>query len=216
MTYLKRQTIKKFWPIPRKGTKYLTTASHNKNSSIPLVVVAREILGFVANKKELQKLINEKKIKVNGKIVVDAKLPIALFDCIALPDAKKNYKAVLKNKKIGFIEISDKEAESRIYKVLDKKQLKNKKIQLNLSNGKNILFSEKIKVGDFVVLIFKDNKILKTISLDKGSEVIVVKGKHMGVAGKIKNIKVEGQNTIAEIEVENETIKVNVNNLYVK
>ena len=53
MVHLKRQNIGKFWQIPRKGTKYLTVASHNQKKSIPLVVFMREILKIVRNKKEL-------------------------------------------------------------------------------------------------------------------------------------------------------------------
>ena len=42
--YLKRHKIGKFWPVPRKGTKYLAVATHNKNDAIPLVVVVRDVL----------------------------------------------------------------------------------------------------------------------------------------------------------------------------
>ena len=41
--YLKRNCIGKFWPVPRKGTKYQAVATHDKNESIPLIVVARDI-----------------------------------------------------------------------------------------------------------------------------------------------------------------------------
>jgi len=214
--HLKRQNIKKFWAVPRKGTKYLTVASHEQNSGIPIVVVMRDILGFIKNKKELQKLINEKKVLVNNKEIRDVKFPIVLFDSISFPEIKKHYRAVLKAKKLGFEEISDKEALLRIYKIIDKTQLPGKKVQVNLSNGKNILSSEKVKVGDFAILNLSDNKITKVISLEKGSEVIVVKGKHVGSEGKIKEIHQEGQNTIAEIAIKEEDIKVNIKNLFAK
>ena len=55
--HLKRSSIGKFWPLPRKGNKYLAVSSHDKTKSIPLVVVIRDILQLVGNRKELQKLI---------------------------------------------------------------------------------------------------------------------------------------------------------------
>jgi len=214
MTHLKRQKIENFWPIPRKGTKYLTVAAHSKNDSIPLVVVMREILGLVNNKKELQKLINEKKVVVNGKVIRDVKYPISLFDNISFPGIKKHYKAILKAKRYGFEEINEKQAQNKTYRVKDKKELKGKKTQINLNNGKNILSADKVKVGDFVVLNLKENKITKTISLEKGIDVVVIKGKHMGVQGKVKEISEEGQNKIALVSNDNEDIKVNVENLF--
>jgi small subunit ribosomal protein S4e len=217
MTHLKRQNIKKFWPIARKGTKYLSVTSHEKSKGIPLVVVMREILKFVKNKKELQGLINDKRVLINGKIIRDVKYPVILFDSVSFPDIKKYYQAVLKDKKIGFNEISAKQAETRIYKIIDKRQLPGKKTQVNLSNGKNILSSEKVSVGDFVILNNSDNKIMKTIPLEKGLNIVVIKGKHMGTQGKIKEINEEGKNKIALLNPVDgeEEIKVDIKNLFV-
>ena len=54
--YLKRKNIGKFWPVPRKGTKYLAVPNHNNNEAISLVVVMRDVLKLVRNKKELKRL----------------------------------------------------------------------------------------------------------------------------------------------------------------
>ena len=66
MTHVNRQNIGKFWAIPRKGTKYLAVSSNEKKESIPLIVVIRDILKIIRNKKELQKSMNEKKIKIEN------------------------------------------------------------------------------------------------------------------------------------------------------
>ena len=195
--YLKRQKIKKFWPVSKKGTKYLAVATHEKSKAIPLIIVMREVLGLVKNRKELQKLLNEKKVLINNKKIRDFRYPVILFDNLSFPKIKKHYKAVLKNKKFCLEEISEKEAGTRIYKVESKKSLKNKKVQLNLSNGKNILSSEKINVGDFVTINLSDNKITKIESLKSGINVIVIRGKHIGIIGKIKEIREEGHKKIA-------------------
>ena len=85
-----------------------------------------------------------------------------------------------------------------------------------MSNGKNLISNEKINVGDFVVLSH-DNKLGKIISLKKDVEVIVIKGKHIGKEGKIKEIYEEGENTLAVIIMPSkEEVKVNIKNLYVK
>ena len=214
--HVKRNTIQKFWPVPRKGTKYIARASHEKTEGIPLIVVMRDVLKLVKSKKELQKLINEKKVEINGKLIRDVKYPVMLFDSLSFKDINKYYKAVLKGKRVGFEEIDEKKAGSRIYKVIKKRQIKDKKIQLNLNNGKNILSSEKIKTGDFIVLSNKDGKIIQTISLGHDSDVIVVDGKHIGKQGKIKEIAKKGENDIAVILTEEGEIKVDVDSLFAK
>jgi len=130
MTHTNRQNIGKFWPIPRKGTKYLAVSSHDKNNSIPLIVVMREVLNLVRTKKELKKAINEKQIKINGKEVMKVNYPIGLFDVISVTSLKKNYKAGLgENKKLVFEEVSDSEASKKVIKIVGKKLGKKGRLQ---------------------------------------------------------------------------------------
>jgi len=200
MTHLNRQNIGKFWPVPRKGTKYLAVASYNKSNSIPLVVVVRDILKIVRNKKELQRIINEKRIKINHKEIKKVNYPVCLFDVINLVNVKKNYRATFsENKKIIFKEISDKESETKIFKVLNKKILSGKKVQFNLMHGKNIISKEKVNTGDSLLLNLKDNSIIKIIKMEKNKNIFVIRGKHMGINGKIENIMERGGKTIVKI-----------------
>ena len=209
MTHVNRQNIGKFWAIPRKGTKYLALVSHERKSSMPLVVVLRDVLKLIRNKKELQRLINEKRIQINHKEIRNTNYPVSLFDVIILPSVKKNYKALLsKHKKMVFEEISDKEAESKVFKILSKKILPKNKIQFNLMHGRNITTKDKAKTGDSVLLNLKDNKIIKIIPMEKGKNAFVIKGKHAGYIGKIDDIVSRGGKEIAKIS--SEEGKVNV------
>jgi len=212
--YLKRNNIPKFWPIPRKGTKYLAVASHNQEESIPLVVVMREILKLVKNKKELQRAINEKQIIINHKTIKNVNYPISIFDVISLPLVKKNFKVWLSDKKkIIFEEVTDKEAETKIFKVLNKKIISGNKIQLNLMNGININSNEKVNTGDSIILNLKDKKIVKVIAMEHGKEVFILKGKHAGNKGKIEEIVLRGGKQIAKIISDKGKINVWIKNL---
>jgi len=214
--HTKRKTIPTFWPIQRTGNKYVAVSTHEKSNSMPLIIVVRDILNITKSKKELKLLLNEKKIIVNDKIVKELNYPLCLFDTLSLPSIKKYYRANIINKKMNFEEITEKESHVKIYKVIGKKLLKNKKVQLNLSNGKNILSTEKVNVGDFII-INNENKILKIISLKKDVEVIAIKGKHLGKEGKIKEMIKEGENTLAVIIMPSkDEVKVNIKNLFAK
>lgn len=213
--HIKRKTIPVSWPITRTGTKYVAVPSHNQYSAMPLIMVMRDILKLVKNKKELKKILHEKKIFVNGQIVEEQNYPVNLFDSVSVPSIKKYYRADLENKRMALKEINAKDNAERIYKVIGKKILPGKKVQLNLSDGKNLLSSEKIAVGNFVVLNNAENKIIKIIPLGKNTEVMVIKGRHIGKRGKIKEITKEGNNLVAEISCKAGDIKANINNLFV-
>lgn len=213
--HLKRKAIPKFWPVQKTGTKYMAVATHEKSKAIPLIVVLRDILKIVKNKKELKMLLHEKKVAINGKLINEANYPLMLFDCLSFPSIKKYYKVGLENKKFALKEINEAESKHRVYKIIGKKVLPGKKIQLNLSNGRNVLSNEKVNVGDFIVLS-NEGKILKTIALKKEAEAIVIGGKYAGREGKIKEIVKEGEAIIARMTSNGEEIKVNIKNLFAK
>jgi len=214
--YLKRNKVEKFWTIPRKGTKYLARPTHDQKESVPLIVIARDILKIVNNKKELKKLINEKQILINNKIVRETNYPICLFDNISLPLSKKNYTAILSNnKKMIFNEISDKEAETKTFKVIGRKTISEKKSQLNLMNGRNIISDENVKIGDSVLFNFKTKKITKVFPMSKGQNVLVIKGKHTGNSGKIEDIMFRGGKKLVKIDSDKEKINVWTKNIIV-
>lgn len=215
--HLKRNKIGKSWPIPKKGTKYVAMSTHNQTESISLIVVARDILKIVRNKKELKKIINEKQVLINQKQIRDINYPVCLFDILTLLSSNKNYKASLSEiKKISFVEVSEKESQVKIFKVKSKKILSGKKVQLNLMHGKNIISKEKADVGDSVVFNFKENKIEKIIPMQKGKQAFVTKGKHAGVKGTIENIIERGGKNIAKIKISNPNSKESKINVWVK
>src|SRR3989344_6255503 len=187
----KRIAISKLWPIPSKGRIFVVVPSNNKTSGIPLLVAMRDILGHVETRKELKKIMLEGKVEVNGNKVKDDKYSLLLFDVLGLPSLHKYYRISLSpSRKISFEEASEKDATNKISKVIGKKILPKGIVQINMKDGRNLLSKEKVNVGDSVMLNLKNNKIEKILPIKEKSEVLVVKGKHLGHRGKIS--KVEG------------------------
>ena len=200
----------KFWPVAKKGTKYVAKSSHNNSNSIPLAVLIRDVLKLVRTTKELKKVLNEKQIKVSGKEIRDTNYPIGLFDMITAGD--KTFRVILgENKKFKMEESKD--DGTKVIKIVGKKNLGKKGIQFNLMDGRNVLSNEKANVGDSVIYNYNDAKISKIIKMDKGSEGFVIKGKHAGVRGKIVDIVEQGGKKIAVINDDKEKINVWVKNV---
>lgn len=205
--HLKRQKIPNSWPIEKKGTKYIVRPSSELEKSIPILVLLRDVLKIARTRKEVKHSINSKKIMVNGKLARDEKNSLALFDTLSLVPMKKHYRLELSEKgKFNLQEISDKEAGKKISKILNKKILKGKKVQLNLSDGRNFLSDIKCNVSDSVLIDLISKKIESRIPLREKSNVFVFAGKHAGKRGTVGKIKQEGK--MAEIKVDKETLNV--------
>lgn len=206
--HLKRQEVPKSWPVYRKGTKYIVRPSFNLESSVPLLIVLRDILKLVQNRKEAKRIIFLKQVLLNNKVPKDEKIPVLLFDAISIVSAKKYYRLGLSDKgKFQLNEISEKESERKIAKIVNKKILKGKKVQLNFQDGRNILSNANFKINDSALINFREKKIEKFLPLKENSRAIVFDGKHAGKSGNIKSIDL--QKKIAELETGNGE-KINV------
>lgn len=184
--HLKRSEMPKQWPIPRKGkSRYVAVPSHAMTKSITILYILRDILKIARTRKEAKKILNNKDVKINNKIRIDDCFPVQVLDTISLEKTKKYYKLEIMNKKFLLKEISEKEVEKKIIKIIGKKILKDKKTQMNLEDGTNILTKEKFNVGDSVILDTKKFKIQRIIPLKKGSKLEIVIGKHAGKKGEL-------------------------------
>jgi len=198
----KRQEMPKTWPVEKKEFTYMAVPSHSANKSISILFVLRNVLKIAKNKKEAKFITNNKKVKVNNKIRTEVNFPLQVFDVLTLDD-KKNYRVQIINKKFSLIEISGKDAQTKIVKISGKKIIGGNKTQMNLEDGQNIITKEKFSVGDSVVLNTKENKIEEILPLKDGAKIEVVGGKHAGEKGKLLKIEKIGRNTIYFVKLNN-------------
>lgn len=206
--HLKRQQTPKSWPVYRKGTKYVVRPSSDPRNSIPLLVVLRDLLKVVQKRKEARRAIFTKEILVNQKTPKDGKHPVYLFDTISIVPEKKNYRLDLSGRgKFEAREISEAEAARKAVKIINKRMLRGKEVQLNLLDGRNLLSKEKCSVNDSVLIDLKNRKIEKCLHFKDGAKAVVFMGKHAGKRGIIKAIDKEKKTV--ELET-GEKSKINV------
>lgn len=187
MKHQKRQAVPRKWPVSRKGT---TFTIKTKSGRIPLLVVLREMLGVVKNRRECKRALHENKIEINMKPAKDIARGVNLLDVITIVPSKKSY--VLKLSKTGkYAVFETKDNEEKPIKIMNKTLLKGKKMQLNLIDGRNILTDQKCKTHDSVLFNFKNKKITKILEMKKGANVMVYAGKHSGEEGVIEEINEE-------------------------
>jgi small subunit ribosomal protein S4e len=204
------------WKVPKKTNKWITATSpgpHNKESSLPLVVVLRDMLKIVNNAKEAKKVLLEKKVLIDGIARKDLKFPVGLYDVIAIPGNSQYYRMLQDSKGRLYLNTIDEErAKFKICKILNKTTVKGGKTQLNLHDGTNILASEDYKTKDTIKISLPDKKILLKLEYKVGNLVMVTGGRHSGMVGTLKEINIikSSQNnvvTISGIDSEIETIE---------
>jgi len=210
--HLKRQKAPKSWPIHRKGTTFVVRPRADLNKGIPILIILRDILKIAKNRKEVKKAIHEKSVLLNDKIIKDEKNSATLFDILKV--GPKYYRLVLSDKgKFELEEIKETEARKKVSKIVGRKILKKKKVQLNLIDGRNFLSDIKCKTNDSVIINFKNKKIEKCLPLQEKANALVFGGKHAGVKGKID--KIDLKHKIVELTKGKEKINALIKHLIV-
>ncbi len=211
MSHLKRHAVPKEWPIARKGTTFVVK---NTSKGVPILIVLRDMLKITQNRREVKKAIHMKHLMISNKLVNDEKKCLELFDILTIIPSKKNYRIILSEKgKYDLEEISEKDAKIKIAKIIEKKSLKNKKIQLNLGDGRNYISDIKCEVNDSVIIDLEKKKISKHIPLKEKSPVLVIGGKHAGLKGTIEKIIPELK--MAEVKTKEDKFNVLIKQLMV-
>jgi len=190
--HLKRQKAPKNWPIHRKGTKYVVRSNFNLQKGVPILIILRDMLKIAQNRREVKKALHLKHILLNNKIVKEEKNSALLFDTLAVIPLKKFYRIdLLKKGKFKLEEIKEAEANQKVSKVVNKKILKNKKVQLNLLDGNNFISDTECKINDSALIDFKEKKIKKCLPLKEKAKAVIFAGKHAGERGIIDKINQE-------------------------
>lgn len=193
--HIKRLASPTTWKQPRKMYTWSVKASpgpHAVDSSVPLMVIIRDILHLADTSKEARNIITRGLIKVDGKIVKDYKRPVGFMDTISINDAGI-FKRVLLDKS-GALILSDLKMEEvgwKLVKVIGKFIQKGGKIQLTTHDGRVILTDQaSIKRGDTLKISLADQKILEVYPLVKDTTVYVTGGAHRGMITQIREVNV--------------------------
>jgi len=190
--HLKRLASPRNWMINSKQTKFTTRPKpgpHPIDSALPLGIVIRDLLKYACSMSEVKKLLNNNQVLIDEKRKKDHRLPVGLFDIISFPDIKKKYRILLDKKgRLALKEIDSKES-LKPCKIIKKTILLKNKLQLNLSDGKNIVTDTKCNTGDTVIINLPDQKIKEILQLKKDAFVFLMRGKHAGDFGILQEIK---------------------------
>src|SRR3989338_3197846 len=190
--HLKRLAMPKSWSSKKKGITYITKPSpgpHPIKLALPIKLILRDMLKVAFNSKEAKRILHEKDVLVDGRVVNDVKFPIGYMDSIELKNGNA-FRVSLHKEKLSLIPIDKSEAGIKLCKIIGKSKIAGKD-QLNFDDGRNILYTAgktAYRVGDSVLISVPGNEIKEHIPLEKGCMVSLIGGKHIGETGHIEDI----------------------------
>ncbi len=191
-SHLKRIVMPKSWPVHRKKNVWITrpkTGAHSFRVSMSINTIMKEMMECANTTKEVKHILNEGKVQIDGVVRKDYKFAVGLMDVITIGGIANSVRLLL-NKKGKFVlhELSKSESTIKPIKVIGKKILKGKKVQINFIDGKNRIEKGNHQVDETVLLDFKTNKIKESIAFEKGAIVYIIGGARVGEMGIIKEI----------------------------
>ncbi|NIC00098.1 30S ribosomal protein S4e [Halobacterium sp. R2-5] len=191
----KRLSVPKSWPVERKTETFTAKAGAGPHgeSGVPLVVVLRDVLGYVDDTSEAQYVLNNDGVLVNGDSVGDVKRPIGMFDILAFPERDEYYRVFPdEGGRLGLTSIDADSADSKLSKIEDKTTVTGGDVQLNLHDGSNLLVDEDVySGGDSIVVDNETNDVVAHFEYEEGALVTAVAGQHAGDIGRIEDISVQ-------------------------
>ncbi len=190
----KRAGVPAFWKISKKDKRYVyrtDAGPHPKNYSYPLLVFMRDILHLTKNAREVQVVLNEGRIQVDGRVVKSPRFPVGIMDVVEIPSIGKSYRIVPKNGGLVPVEISKGESSLKLCLVQSKHTGRGAKISCGLHDGR-VIYPEAevdIRPGDSCVVKLPEQKLQSSYRLNKAQSALLIRGDRSGEIVSVEDIK---------------------------
>ena len=190
---IRRLTAPRSWPIKRKAHHWVTKTSpgaHSLEDSVPVIVVVRDLLKICDTAAEVKKIVSNRDMLVDGKIVKDVKMAVGLMDVVSFPKNNSHYRMMVNVRgKLTLVPIPEEKASWKLCRIDNKTTVPGGKTQLNLHDGRNILVeSDGYKTGDVLKIEIPSQKVLEAYKMEKGNLALITSGSNVGKAEVIDEI----------------------------
>ncbi|PSP80199.1 30S ribosomal protein S4e [Halobacteriales archaeon QS_1_68_20] len=193
----KRLSVPKSWPVERKTDTFTVKAGAGPHgeAGVPLLVVLRDVLGYVDDRKEARYALDQDTVLVNGDPVSDETRPIGMFDIVAFTERGEYFRVFPdEGGRLALSSIDEDAAGSKLNKIEDKHHVPGGDVQLNFHDGTNMLLSAEeaaeYGTGDSLIVGNDDGSIVAHFTYEEGALVTAVSGQHAGDIGRIETIQV--------------------------
>ena len=201
----KRLSVPKSWPVERKTDTFTVKADSGPHGEdgVPLLIILRDVLGYVDSRKEARYALEQGNVLVNGDEGVAEDRPIGMFDILAFTEREEYYRVFPdEGGRLALTAVDADAADSKLGKIENKTKVTGGQTQLNLHDGQNLLVEDasEYNSGDSIVIANDGDDIVAHFPYEEGSLVTAVRGAHAGDIGEVTEINVtpgSGSNNVA-------------------
>jgi len=191
----KRLSVPNSWPVERKTETFTVKADAGPHgeSGVPLLIVLRDVLGYVDSRKEARYALNQDNVLINGKAVSDEERPVGMFDIVAFTEREEFYRVFPdEGGRLALTPIDEDAAGSKLGKIVNKQHVPGGDVQLTLHDGQTLTVDEETGYGggDSIVVSNDDAEVVAHFPYQEGELVTAVDGHHAGEIGRIEEIQV--------------------------
>jgi small subunit ribosomal protein S4e len=190
----KRLSVPKSWPVERKTETFTVKAGAGPHgeSGVPLLIVLRDVLGYVDSRKEARYALDQGSVLINGTAVSDEERPVGMFDILAFSEREEYYRVFPgQGGRLSLTPIDEESAGSKLGKVVNKQHVPGGAVQLTLHDGQTLVVEDgSYDTDDSLVVANDDDAIVARFEYEEGALVTAVSGEHAGEVGRIDEIQV--------------------------
>jgi small subunit ribosomal protein S4e len=200
----KRLAVPNSWPVERKTNTFTVKAGAGPHgeAGVPLVVLLRDVLGYVDSTKEARYALNNDSVLVNGDAISDEQRPIGMFDILTFPERGEFFRVFPdEGGRLALTSVDEEAAGSRLGKITNKSVVPGGDAQLTLHDGTNVLVDADTEYDtkDSIVVDNESKDVVAHFEYEEGALVTAVAGQHAGRIGEVADIDVtlgSGSNTV--------------------
>jgi small subunit ribosomal protein S4e len=213
----KRLSVPKSWPVERKTDTFTVKADAGPHGEdgVPLLIVLRDVLGYVDSRKEARYALSQDSVVVNGTPASDEERPVGMFDILAFTEREEFYRVFPgEGGRLSLTPIDADAAESKLGKVVGKRTVPGGDLQLTLHDGETLLVDADAPydAGDSIVVANEAGEgdraedVVAHFEYEEGALVTAVDGAHAGEIGRIEEIQVTPGSAKNNVIVEQEDL----------
>ncbi|KXB02808.1 hypothetical protein AKJ45_00475 [candidate division MSBL1 archaeon SCGC-AAA261F19] len=176
--------------LPRKTKTWTVKPApgpHPVDECLPLSILVRDYLRLGETRREVNRILSDGLVQVDGRTRKDSKFPVGLMDIVRVPKADKSWRIIFDMK--GYLvpyEVPKDEAEFKLARVVGKSLVKERVTQISLHDGKTCTGDfEEINSNDVVKLNLPEVDVIDKFPFENGKPVLITGGSQVGKFGVI-------------------------------
>merc|ERR1712042_55767 len=188
--HLKRLNAPKHWMLDKLTGVFAprpSTGPHKLRECLPLCIFLRNRLHYALTMDEVKKILQQRLIKVDGRVRTDTTYPAGFMDVITIEKTNENFRLIYDVKgRFAVHRISAEEAKYKLCKVRKVAVGPKGVPYITTHDGRTIRYPDPlVKVNDTVKYDIASGKIEDFIKFDSGNLCMITGGRNLGRVGVV-------------------------------